>query len=116
MAIRDRTRKRLIGAAVLFVYIAFPVYSIIESNFMPTIIGGFLIVMGIPLFLVGLFYSLERVGFLPRPVPRTRCQQCEYLLTGNASGVCPECGVSIPVEQQLAIQIDPVDDPNEPQL
>ena len=27
--------------------------------------------------------------------PSTRCQKCGYNLTGNVSGVCPECGTSI---------------------
>jgi len=32
------------------------------------------------------------------PAPRTdhdRCSECDYDLTGNVSGVCPECGTSI---------------------
>jgi len=34
---------------------------------------------------------------------RTRpghCQQCGYNLTGNTSGICPECGTPIPKEMQ----------------
>ncbi len=27
-----------------------------------------------------------------RRIPPGHCQQCEYDLTGNESGVCPECG------------------------
>ena len=30
-----------------------------------------------------------------RPFPPGHCQRCGYDLTGNTSGVCPECGVSI---------------------
>ncbi len=26
------------------------------------------------------------------PPPRGHCQSCAYNLTGNVSGVCPECG------------------------
>jgi len=28
-----------------------------------------------------------------RPKPRHLCPECGYCLVGNASGVCPECGV-----------------------
>ena len=27
-----------------------------------------------------------------------RCAKCEYNLTGNVSGICPECGTAIPAE------------------
>jgi hypothetical protein len=48
----------------------------------------------IPLALVALptfvLWWLER-----RPYPAGRCQQCRYDLTGNMTGVCPECGVAV---------------------
>jgi hypothetical protein len=31
------------------------------------------------------------------PDPVRRCSTCAYNLTGNASGVCPECGIAIKV-------------------
>jgi hypothetical protein len=31
----------------------------------------------------------------PRPKPNGSCQRCRYDLTGNTSGVCPECGTAI---------------------
>lgn len=35
--------------------------------------------------------------FFPRRLPHSpRCPSCRYNLTGNASGICPECGTSIP--------------------
>ena len=30
-----------------------------------------------------------------RRPPRGHCQECGYNLTGNVTGVCPECGVAI---------------------
>jgi hypothetical protein len=33
-----------------------------------------------------------------RPDSHPHCPQCEYDLTGNVSGVCPECGERIRVE------------------
>ncbi len=38
---------------------------------------------------VSWFKSTNRSGF---------CSNCEYNLTGNVSGTCPECGVAIPGE------------------
>ena len=38
-----------------------------------------------------------RVRFLPSP---GRCARCRYDLTGNVSGVCPECGTPIPEEER----------------
>ncbi len=32
----------------------------------------------------------------PDPTDTRFCQQCDYDLTGNVSGVCPECGTAIP--------------------
>ncbi len=32
--------------------------------------------------------------FAPRP---GRCRNCGYNLTGNTSGVCPECGTALPM-------------------
>ncbi len=32
------------------------------------------------------------------------CEECEYDLTGNTSGACPECGCAIPAEQIEALR------------
>jgi len=32
---------------------------------------------------------------IPRPFPEGHCKNCDYNLTGNESGVCPECGTEI---------------------
>jgi hypothetical protein len=46
------------------------------------------------LFLGALLMTTGCVLGLLRPVPRTpsACEKCGYDLTGNLSGVCPECG------------------------
>ena len=31
-----------------------------------------------------------------RPYPAGHCQFCNYNLTGNVSGICPECGLRAP--------------------
>lgn len=43
----------------------------------------------VPGLVFGLFKSL-------RPRPTGRCQKCDYDLTGNTSGICPECGTVAP--------------------
>jgi hypothetical protein len=40
----------------------------------------------------------------PRPEELIACGQCGYDLTGNLSGVCPECGWTIPPEARKRIQ------------
>jgi hypothetical protein len=40
-----------------------------------------------------LSYWILAYGIFRRPTPRPgHCQTCSYDLTGNTSGVCPECG------------------------
>ena len=39
---------------------------------------------------VGIPFRVRR-----RPVPPDHCQACGYNLTGNISGVCPECGTPV---------------------
>ena len=61
----------------------------------------------LPLWLVGLVFGLAG-AWLPyrlwsnarrRRLARAgRCQTCGYNLTGNTSGICPECGTAIAAE------------------
>lgn len=59
--------------------------------------GGYrhiLLPLWIPFLLIaiptGLLWYLDRRRILPG-----HCQKCGYNLTGNVSGICPECGVKI---------------------
>ena len=45
-----------------------------------------------------LVYAVRRA--CRRSSSKGRCEACRYDLTGNISGVCPECGTKIPPEQQ----------------
>jgi len=58
------------------------------------------VVFGIPLSLLLLFWGLQRIGFLPRQCGDQNCKKCNYDLTGNVSGICPECGTPIPDDQK----------------
>ncbi len=68
--------------------------AISEFELVIYFLGGF-VVLGIPICLVLLFWFLERVGFLPRRYQPGHCPNCDYDLTGNLSGRCPECGSKI---------------------
>lgn len=49
------------------------------------------------LFVAVLTLMLVLIGLDMRMVyPPGYCQSCGYDLTGNESGVCPECGVALP--------------------
>jgi len=56
-------------------------------------------VVVIPLWMLFLlFLAYPTLAFIRRPLRRWRkglCVRCAYDLTGNVSGVCPECGTKI---------------------
>ena len=75
---------------------------------LPTIFGGhdppyyasiplwtFLCMVGLPTAI--LFWQDRR-----RPEPG-HCRSCDYDLTGNVSGICPECGTAIEGERRAAV-------------
>ena len=39
-----------------------------------------------------------------RLLPERYCRKCDYDLTGNRSGTCPECGVMIPARQRSGLE------------
>ena len=53
------------------------------------------------------FYNVSLVLWIARAPWRTRepwsCVKCEYNLTGNVSGVCPECGTPVPVDPTVGL-------------
>ena len=60
-----------------------------------TPIDGVFIPFWIP-FSVGAILVALSLRRFRRPPPNGLCQCCGYNLTGNTSGRCPECGVSVP--------------------
>jgi hypothetical protein len=64
--------------------------------------GCYLFFMGFPLGpLIGM-HLLVLSGSMPRH-PAGHCQRCGYNLTGNTSGICPECGT--PVDKAAASKL-----------
>jgi len=50
--------------------------------------------------LIRIFYRCTQCGIISRGEvhrdPDSKCPTCQYDLTGNQSGICPECGQQIP--------------------
>jgi rubrerythrin len=44
------------------------------------------------MIVVALAVATRLLPLLARRIPPGHCQRCGYNLTGNVSGVCPECG------------------------
>ncbi len=57
------------------------------------------------IFLIGSFAMLvpETRSLFRQRVEPGHCRQCEYDLTGNVSGICPECGKTIPEHEATRI-------------
>jgi len=59
----------------------------------PTTASCFIIPLWLPLAMIG--FPTILAWRRERPLPPDHCQKCGYDLTGNVSGVCPECGEDI---------------------
>ncbi len=58
---------------------------------------------GVTTHLIGLIVGAVADLFLDRVrqfVNPQECRTCAYDLTGNTSGICPECGTSVPLHQR----------------
>jgi len=75
------------GCFVSFVFVAIATFreGHVDPFFLIALVVGAVYATGIAL-LIGIPFALRR-----RPKPG-RCRKCGYDLTGNVSGVCPECG------------------------
>lgn len=65
---------------------------------------GFFVVVGAPVGVFLLTTLALRYYLHDRPPPKGFCRGCEYNLTGNVSGICPECGT--PISNSKATRID----------
>jgi hypothetical protein len=47
---------------------------------------------------IGMIWGLIAVAYWVRPKRAAGlCAKCDYNLTGNVSGICPECGTPVPL-------------------
>ncbi len=72
-------------------------------------------VVTIPFWFIGLLLGIwPTVAFLRGPCRRRgrrtkgSCRKCGYNLTGNVSGVCPECGSAVPVDGSVEAAVSGV--------
>jgi hypothetical protein len=63
----------------------------------------------LPLLIV-LAAATAFLWYRDRPMPPGHCTRCGYDLTGNVSGICPECGVPIPEATKEALTQQTDDD------
>jgi hypothetical protein len=68
-------------------------------RWLPSSAGGAFLLIQVPLWIPFLITAVPTVllwWFGHRRIPPGHCQKCGYNLTGNVSGVCPECGQEVP--------------------
>jgi hypothetical protein len=64
-------------------------------------IGGLIAFAGLFVFVAALIYSVRfALGLVATPPKSDACSRCGYNLTGNTSGVCPECGTPVLVKPE----------------
>ena len=69
-------------------------YVITDRHYTFTLPGGWIMLLSAYVF-VYLYRLQYRKVYLQLLQSESRCLKCGYNLTGNESGVCPECGVEI---------------------
>ncbi len=85
----DRKRRVLLGAT--FIPFAALMAALTYVRVRPAVMGLALLLLFVPIYVV-CWLKLERTSILIAP---GHCTQCDYNLTGNISGICPECGTTI---------------------
>lgn len=74
-------------------------FVVVVAGSMPLLALGVYVAPGYRLLPLSLAAVLLAVGLFiaaqPKRAPGERCLKCDYLLEGNVSGLCPECGTSV---------------------
>jgi len=79
----------LIATSPLLVILAIRGVFVVELD----LIGVFVLLMSPIVLIVGALVRVNRS--VERKMDPSRCSTCDYDLTDNVSGVCPECGTAI---------------------
>lgn len=110
-AASPRSRKRAAPWAPLIVAAMFALLVVLDVtskhvSYMTFATGGF----GLMMLLLELFRRPERFSDAEAAAnyaaDRQHCGQCEYDLTGNQSGICPECGWRIPSQVPSSVNYE----------
>ncbi len=70
-------------------------------------VGCLFIIIGPILGMWFVFFG-NRISPLDEAHSMSACTACDYNLTGNTSGICPECGTPIPEEIQKRLTTKPL--------
>lgn len=84
-------------APLMVTFIDLPGVCIVELFGIPEHPGAVIAVIICSILYPAILFFPIRLGILKfmRPEPPNECLNCSYDLTGNVSGVCPECGAAI---------------------
>jgi hypothetical protein len=99
-ALDDFLRPRIRAAEALFVLFAVPALGT-AAFFFASEKGnsnarfGVLILCGVAAIVTPVLWAATRLPRKAAVKPKGVCEKCGYNLTGNASGVCPECGTKV---------------------
>ena len=91
------TRQKYISLGIIITYLAvlgwfwLPGFLGYESNYWAGVVVG---ILGVPIGFAAFIGTIGPSLNVPR-YPSYRCAHCRYLLTGNVTGACPECGHDI---------------------
>lgn len=91
-------RRRMVVWFAMLSVISFAGSSYIVSDSIFVAAGLFL--MSAIFMWAALGTALEWPGFRP-PAEDDECPNCRYNIRGNATGICPECGASIPPDPEM---------------
>lgn len=88
-------RRRMVGFFLIFSIACFAGSSFLVKDSVPSALVLFVICVVYVWAALGT--ALEWPGFRVQR-PEDECPECGYNLTGNKSGICPECGSSVPTD------------------
>lgn len=103
-----RKNRLLLGAYYLAVYAPYAIMKLAFSREVSTLqCAGCVAIISGPILGVWFVFFGNQMPYLEEARSKSACAVCEYDLTGNTSGICPECGTTIPKEMREKLTADP---------